>query len=106
VCCFKAYSSFGPWEEKTAEASRHFLDVKEDTAGMVDSIKKPKRVYPYILQIGDSFTIIAEGKPFVTAKSSSEALLSLFSLQYAFNLEYSTEVRPFFLLTQSEVASR
>ena len=92
-----------PGKVRSILASRYFLDVKEDTASMAEAIKKPKRLYPYILQIGDSFTIIARGKPFMSAQNSADALLNLFCLHYVFNTQNSPEVKPSFLLIQSEV---
>ncbi len=95
-----------PGKMKTMEASQHFLDVREDTASMAEAIKKPKRTFPYILQIGESFTIIVSGKPFISASSSTDALLDLFCFHYVFHMDYSTEVKPSFLLIQREVMGK
>lgn len=92
-----------PGKIRSAEASKYFLDVREDTANMAEAIKKPKRLYPFILKIGESFNVIARGKPFIEASNSADALLNLFCLQYVFNTEYCPEIKPSFFLIQSEV---
>lgn len=73
---------------------------------MAEAIRKPSRVYPYILNIGDKYHVIIEKESIIQAHVSCEGLLNLFCCLYAFNIKYSPSVEPAFLFIQSEVLNK
>ena len=68
---------------------------------MEQIISNPRRLFSYILQLGESFHIIADGQPFMEVENCSSALLSMFCFLYVFDVGYSPEVMPAFLFIQS-----
>lgn len=67
-------------------------------------MKKPIRVEPFILKIGDSFTIVVDKRPFLQVSMGSvEALIHLIGVYFLFNIEWSKEVFATCLFLQKEV---
>ena len=64
-------------------------------------MKKPRRLFPYIVSIGETFYIIADQQPLLSPKNSVEALIDLLCVYYVFNIKYSPEVKPSLLFFQS-----
>lgn len=73
---------------------------------MEQAIKKPNRVYPYLLNIGEEYHVVIENKSVIRAQRSCEGLLNLFSCLYTFNIKYSPSFEPSFLFIQSEVLNQ
>ena len=70
---------------------------------MSQLLVKPKRLFPFIVSIGDTFHIIADRQPLVSPKNSAEALIDLLCVYYVFNIKYSPEVKPALLLLQTHL---
>jgi hypothetical protein len=66
-------------------------------------LSTPKRLFPYILQVGESFHIIFDNIPLMQLNCCSSALLHLFCFLYVFNVGYSPEVTPALLFIQHYV---
>jgi hypothetical protein len=76
----------------------------KDTASFEEFLSTPKRLFPYILQFGKTFHIIADNAPFMEELDSCcTALLHWFSYLYVFNVGCSPEVTPAFLFIQHTI---
>jgi hypothetical protein len=69
------------------------------SAALID----PPRIAPFIMKIGESIQIIADGDPLFECTSCEEALFDLMCCYYVFNFKYSPEVGPALHFIQSEV---
>lgn len=79
----------------------------QDTACLADVIKKTNRPSPYIVKIGSSFNVIADGQPYIYVSSSSmEALLCLVCTYFVYNMVYCKQVVPTLLFLQTEVLAQ
>ena len=68
---------------------------------------KKIRTSPYILKCGGTFIIVVDGKVFMdTPPSSLEALLSLLSVYYVFNIQWCPNVRSVYLFFQSQLLGK
>lgn len=120
-----------PGRLKSLEGRRHFFDVREvnvnifltflirliiqsafqfynfqESADLSEAIRKPNRIYPYLLSIGNAYHVIVEKESIIQTQVSSEGLLNLFSCLYVFNIKYSPSVEPSFLFIQSEILNK
>lgn len=66
-------------------------------------LSTPGRLFQFILQVGETFHIIADNSPFMELNSCSVTLLHLFCSLYIFNVGYSPEVNPSFLFIEYSV---
>jgi hypothetical protein len=60
---------------------------------------KQKRMSPFIIQIGKSFFIAADGNLLMelTGKGSCDSLVALLATHYVFNITWAPEVLPTYL---------
>lgn len=61
---------------------------------MAEAIKLPKRLMPFILKIGDSYTIIVDNKPLLQSTGSMEALVHLLAVYYVFYIVWCPTIIP------------
>lgn len=62
---------------------------------MTAIIRKQKRGTPFILKIGDNYTVIVDSTmPFIESSCSSEALLQLIAVYYVFDIQWCKKVFP------------
>ena len=68
---------------------------------------RQKRMEPYLVKIGDTYSLVADGKVFVQVIGDSfAALLLLLSTFFVFNIEYCHKVRPTYLFLESVLLDR
>jgi hypothetical protein len=71
---------------------------------MVDAIKRPKREMPFLLRIGDTYTIVVDNEPLVhVATGSMEGLLLLIASHYIFNIHWCPKVLPALRFIQTQI---
>lgn len=68
---------------------------------MTLSIKDIKRGSPFILAIGNTYNIILESQRLFRVETCLEAVLSLMTVYYVFNLHYNLHVKPSLLFLQA-----
>ena len=78
----------------------------QDSASLSHIIHETKTRPPFILELADSFHIIADNRSVIKSYSVSEALLHLFCIYYVFDIRYSNEVMHSLLFIQSQILGK
>jgi hypothetical protein len=69
--------------------------------------KRPARESPYIVKIGDAYSIVADGQPFVYLSSNStEAFLCLMATYYVIGIVACKQVAPSIYFAISELLEK
>lgn len=76
----------------------------KDTASLLDSIKKPVRSEPFIIKIGQSYTVIVHKNAFIQASTgSTEAIVHLIAVHFLFNIFWSKSIKNVYFFLQSKL---
>ena len=73
---------------------------------MTSAIRYPSRDWPFILKLGSAFHIIVDRELFLTTTSTSEAVILLLSVFYAFNITWNPKLKPTFLFLQDVILEK
>ncbi len=71
---------------------------------MAEAIKRPKREMPFLLRIGDTYTVVVDNEPLVqVATGSMEGLLLLIASHYIFFIHWCPKVLPALRFIQTQI---
>ena len=107
-----------PGPKKSFNERRYLIDVGESTANLLAVVKdktwanKQMRMSPFIVKIGISYFIAADGSVLLEVPvtndgtRSSDALACLLAVFYVFNIKWCTHVLPSYLFLQCQVLEK